>query len=334
MAFSTYFLLKHFVKYNMTNTTTDAKNDVNPTNDILSQNKEELLTKYKTYLNKRFPIYRVGEKKRNTKTNYFYTTSAFLKEYSFFIEKYFNENERRVAIHWMNEYVMAKPTSNTRRPALICFLEFLEHDNPKKVIIRPKNVGIVRNPMHISFQEMTIITNALEQPYKIVIEMQMLTLSRISEILYMRENQWRLDNENNQIYFKIMQKKGTGKTAYLTPEGTAIFQQYHNKYCKKHKITDLVFKEFLTNTHNSYQKLWYVVKKVAQQEIGINIGTHTFRRSMAVYMFNMGVDLRTLQRLLGHHSIDMTMRYLETAGIDSKNITIKYKDVLLLGKQK
>jgi len=38
--------------------------------------------------------------------------------------------------------------------------------------------------------------------------------------------------------------------------------------------------------------------------------------------------------ILGHHSIDMTMRYLETAGIDSKNITIKYKDILLLGKQK
>ncbi len=47
------------------------------------------------------------------------------------------------------------------------------------------------------------------------------------------------------------------------------------------------------------------------------VGTHTMRRSCATIMYQRGVEMFTISKVLGHSSTDITRRYI---GIDEKDI--------------
>ena len=59
---------------------------------------------------------------------------------------------------------------------------------------------------------------------------------------------------------------------------------------------------------------WDIGRKVAKLS---DLRFHDLRREFASRLLERGVPLPTIQRLLGHHSIQMTMRYLHTTDMDS-----------------
>jgi len=51
--------------------------------------------------------------------------------------------------------------------------------------------------------------------------------------------------------------------------------------------------------------------------IGVHIHCHRFRHTFAVSMLRNGTDIRTLQKLMGHASIQILTRYLNLAHADA-----------------
>lgn len=59
----------------------------------------------------------------------------------------------------------------------------------------------------------------------------------------------------------------------------------------------------------------YLCRRYAGK-LGIHIHSHRFRHTFAVNMLKSGVDIRTLQQLLGHSDIRITSRYLQLSQAD------------------
>jgi len=94
----------------------------------------------------------------------------------------------------------------------------------------------------------------------------------------------------------------------------------------KHGETELLFPSDRRDGHLTTERLNVVVKKAAESA-GIQetlyttahghdrqkVTAHTLRHSGAVRRWDNGVDVRTLQKALGHQSIDTTEQYLDVS---------------------
>jgi integrase/recombinase XerD len=64
----------------------------------------------------------------------------------------------------------------------------------------------------------------------------------------------------------------------------------------------------------SRQALWNAVKRVVSRAgVDLNVSPHTFRHTFATHLVTGGADLRAVQEMLGHASIDTTQIYTTLA---------------------
>jgi integrase/recombinase XerD len=80
-------------------------------------------------------------------------------------------------------------------------------------------------------------------------------------------------------------------------------------YCDSMKVDERLFVL-------SVRQLRNIVYKYGVEGYGIH--PHTFRHSYAVYCLKSGMNLRTLQKILGHSGLNTTQVYLDLAGSDIK----------------
>ena len=56
---------------------------------------------------------------------------------------------------------------------------------------------------------------------------------------------------------------------------------------------------------------WLLRVRTEKAEIKKNITPHTFRRSFATHLYQKGAGLMTIQKLLGHSSVQTTETYIQ-----------------------
>ena len=113
---------------------------------------------------------------------------------------------------------------------------------------------------------------------------------------------------------EFVRVKGKGGKERLVPIGRKAVEaidyclQHFRGECRNEKNPVL----FSTNRGKKIDRVnvWRMVKKYAKQAgIVKNIFPHTLRHSFATHLLDNGADLRVIQEMLGHASINSTDRY-------------------------
>jgi len=130
---------------------------------------------------------------------------------------------------------------------------------------------------------------------------------RISEAVNLRV----ADIDSSRMVLRIVQGKGR-KDRYVTLSPTLLGKL--RKYWKVYRPRDFLFPG--SSPHSPLSAA--AVQKAllyARQIAGIRkpIKSHTLRHSYATHLLEAGVDLRTIQILLGHRSLNTTAIYLHVA---------------------
>jgi integrase/recombinase XerD len=124
---------------------------------------------------------------------------------------------------------------------------------------------------------------------------------------------------------KILRVKGKGNKERLVPFGKGVQRllwRYIN-YCRPEPALVRIDNLFLTSDGRplSKNRIESRMKKYGIRAgiNGVRCSPHTLRHTAAISFLRNGGDVFSLQRLLGHNSLEMTRRYCEMADVDVQN---------------
>ena len=138
---------------------------------------------------------------------------------------------------------------------------------------------------------------------------------RVSEVVSLQKNNFRFDEEKLFV-------TGKGKKSRMIPLTHPDLYRLAEQYTKDMNPEDLLF-------DLERQSINALVKRYAKRA-GIleKVHPHMLRHSFAVYSIKEGMDIRNLQKILGHSSLNNTAIYLDLTGEDliqsSKNHPLPY----------
>jgi site-specific recombinase XerD len=146
---------------------------------------------------------------------------------------------------------------------------------------------------------------------------------RLSEIAKLKIAD--IDSKNMRI--KIVQGKGAkDRFTILSKQVLLELRAYYVIY----KPTEYLFNGYRPGKSMSVRNIEHLVQK-AVAKIGLgskHYTVHTIRHSFATHLVDNGADLHTVKELLGHTSLQTTMRYMHLTAARTKGIINPY-DVLL-----
>ncbi len=132
---------------------------------------------------------------------------------------------------------------------------------------------------------------------------------RVSELCALQLTD--IESAPDRMCLKVRQGKG-GKDRYtlLSPQLLGLLREYWRSYRPRHWL----FPGSAGGEHlciQTAQRTYAAARDAAG--LPANGGIHTLRHCFATHLLESGVDLHTLQRLLGHGHLATTMRYLHLA---------------------
>lgn len=237
-----------------------------------------------------------------------------IKSYICYLVKFFNYTEKNSNDIYQNdidnyiEYLVLEYYSisyqNGFISALLCYWKkFHSQKRFYKKLIRPNKE--YKLPEYLSEGEIKQVINSIDNiKQKSIISFIYSHGLRISECINFKLDDF--DKSNGTI--KIKQSKGNKDRILIL---NLYCRNYLEKYFKQYKSESYLF--YGQNGKNyKYSKtsIRNILNNALEKcNINKNISPHNLRHSFAVHLRNKGVDLATIQELLGHKSPKSTLIY-------------------------
>ncbi|MGD9276083.1 MAG: tyrosine-type recombinase/integrase [Candidatus Pacearchaeota archaeon] len=163
-------------------------------------------------------------------------------------------------------------------------------------------------------KEQTIkIIQSIENPkHKIMIKLMYASGIRVSELLNLKPNN--IDIERKIIV--VRQGKGAKDRIMLFPNN---LEKELLTYLLKESPKNYLFE---SNRRKKYspKTIEKIIEKASIKAIQKKIRPHVLRHSFATHLLEQGIDLRKIQKLLGHKNLRTTQIYTHIAKSDLENI--------------
>ena len=209
---------------------------------------------------------------------------------------------------------VARKLSSLRSFYKYLFNNDLIKTNPFKYVASPKKEK--KLPKYLGVEELEVIFNTpdittpLGQRDRTILEVLYATGIRVSELVNIKLS-------DIDFYNKEIRVLGKGNKERIDPFGTycldiinMFINDGRNKILKKHNtVCDyLIINEHgrQITTRGVEKIIDNVVKKASLKK---HVSPHMLRHSFATHLLNEGCDIRTVQELLGHESLETTQIY-------------------------
>jgi integrase/recombinase XerD len=248
------------------------------------------------------------------------------KTYTYHINKFLlwtKHNSKRISSQSIRDYFLflntKKLDTNTIR-LIRSSLEFftkniLNYNIGLETLPRTKRKKQL--PKVLTKQEIDIIVNNIKnEKHKLMIEIIYSSGLRLSELINLKQND--INPHNNTIHIK----SAKGKKDRIT-----ILSQK-----TKNKLFDYILKTtfktnylFETQRKTKYTKksIQNIVKK-ASITLNKHVTPHMLRHSFATHLLEEGIDIRLIQKLLGHSNLETTTVYTKVATNNLINVKSPY----------
>ena len=177
-------------------------------------------------------------------------------------------------------------------------------------------------PNFLSYEDMRKIfdsiktENILDYRNKLIIELLYATGIRVSELVNLKVT----DINKNERSIRIFGKGRKERIVYYGEYADIALNDYldirnsNNEYLILNKDGNKI-------TARGIEKI--IDKIVSDASINNNVSPHTFRHTFATHLLNNGADIKSVQELLGHNSLNTTEVYTHITSDYLKEIYLK-----------
>jgi len=260
------------------------------------------------------------------------TFSAYKRDINQFIE-YLSQNKTNLEtigiqdvkeyVRYIKETVHLTARSITRKISAlkVLFLYLHEHLNFVNVVQDLTFPKLEKKlPHYLSEEEVQELLIAAgndnseqKERNKVILYMLYVTGMRISELISIELSHFHFDTG----FLEVQGKGGKGRMIPIPQPIMQLIQEYIQK---AHQIfmqngarqTDYLFPIVYAGKikHITRQAVWIILKKLCKKSgISKSISPHHLRHSLATHMLKNGIDLRSLQLLLGHENLATVQVY-------------------------
>ena len=182
-----------------------------------------------------------------------------------------------------------------RRPYLLDKIPF-----PK----RPKKLPTVLSPEEVA----RLIDSARNLMHRTMLMTLYATGLRRAELCHLKVS----DIDSERMVIHVHQGKGSrDRDVLLTPKLLETLREYWRWMKPKTYLFPGTVKNWRADVPINEKNVWRAVAEAAKQAgIKKHVSPHTLRHSFATHMLEAGADLRTIQLLLGHSSLETSTVYL------------------------
>ena len=245
------------------------------------------------------------------------------------LARYFRRSPDQLTQPQLDQYqrqLIAKPVSWSDFNQAVCAMRFfyrktLGYDWNIKHLPFPKQPE--KLPVVLTLQEVRLLLAAIHnQKYRMLFSTMYACGLRISEAIALRIS----DIDSQRMFIRV--QGGKGRKDRYVPLGEKLLVQLRD-YWKKYRPPCYLFPGREPNSPVSVRTLRDAFRAAASSA-GIEkpIKPHTLRHSFSTHLLEAGVDLRSIQLMLGHAKLETTAIYTHVTN-DRIRSTLSYLDLLI-----